>query len=137
MAIEIYDALDDMENLIRDNWSIGYTPIISKSYEQKAVGFIDARRNVILISPKKENIQYWGLYGVEHLSEIDIDIDIRTYQNQAHHNDTVKEVVKIIKDNIRRTGYVDLRVVSSISSNDLYRNMYRHEIRARYRKLDP
>ena len=61
MGIAIYDALDDLEDLLQTKWSIGAVPIISKSYEQKTVGFIDARRNVVLLYPKKENIEYWGL----------------------------------------------------------------------------
>lgn len=137
MAIALYESLDDMETLIKDNWSLGNLPILSKSYEQKAVGFIDARRNVILISPKKEEIQYWGLFGTDHLSEVDIEVDVRTYMNQAHHNDIIKEIAKIIKDNIRRTNFVDLRVLASVSENDSYRNMFRHTLTVRYRKLNP
>ena len=60
MGIAIYDTLDDIINLINDNWSLGYMPILTKSYDQKATGFVDARRDLILIYPKKENIQYWG-----------------------------------------------------------------------------
>ena len=137
MGIAIYDALDDLEDLLQTKWSIGAVPIISKSYEQKTVGFIDARRNVVLLYPKKENIEYWGLYGTDHLSEIDLTIEIRTYKNQRHHNNVSKEAATIIKDNIRRTGFVDLRVLSSISDNDVFRNMFRHKLTVRYRKINP
>ena len=137
MGIAIYDSLDDMESLLADNWTIGSTPMITKSYEQKAVGFVDSRRDNILIYPRKENVQYWGLYGTDHLSEIDLTIEIRTYMNQRHHNNVSKEAATIIKDNIRRTGFVDLRVLSSISDNDVFRNMFRHKLTVRYRKINP
>ncbi len=137
MGIALYDSLDDIIEVINDNWSLGYMPILTKSYEQKAVGFVDARRDIILIYPKKENIEYWGLYGTDHLSEVDLNIEIRTFQNHDHHNNIVKEVAKIVKDNIRRTNFVDLRVNSSISENDVYRNMYKHVLGVRYRKLNP
>ena len=53
MGIALYDSLDDIIEVINDNWSLGYMPILTKSYEQKAVGFVDARRDIILIYPKK------------------------------------------------------------------------------------
>ena len=112
-------------------------PILTKSYDQKATGFVDARRDLILIYPKKENIQYWGLYGTDHLSEVDINVEVRTFQNHNYHNNIVKEVAKIIKDNIRRTDFVDIRVLTSISENDSYRNMFKHTLGVRYRKLNP
>ena len=60
MGIALYESLDDMQTLINANWSIGSMPIITKSYEQKAVGFVDARRNIILITPEMKifNINY-------------------------------------------------------------------------------
>jgi hypothetical protein len=137
MGIALYDSLDDIIEVINDNWSLGYMPILTKSYEQKAVGFVDARRDIILIYPKKENIQYWGLFGTDHLSEVDLNIEVRTFQNHDHHNNIVKEVAKIVKDNIRRTNFVDLRIMTSISENDVYRNMYKHVLGVRYRKLNP
>ena len=111
--------------------------MITKSYEQKAVGFVDSRRDNILIYPRKENVQYWGLYGTDHLSEVDVAIEVRTYQNQDHHNNVASEVDRIIKANIRRDGFVDLRILTSLSENDTYRNMFKHTISARYRKLNP
>ena len=137
MGIAIYDCLDDMESLLADNWTIGSTPMITKSYEQKAVGFVNARRDNILVYPRKENVQYWGLYGTDHLSEVDVAIEVRTYQNQDHHNNVASEVDRIIKANIRRDGFVDLRILTSLSENDTYRNMFKHTISARYRKLNP
>ncbi len=89
MGIALYDSLDDIIEVINDNWSLGYMPIITKSYDQKAVGFVDARRDIILIYPKKESIQYWGLYGTDHLSEVDINVEIRTFQNHDYHNNIV------------------------------------------------
>ena len=137
MGIAIYDALDDMIEAINDNWSLGYMPILTKSYDQKAVGFVDARRDLILIYPKKESIEYWGLFGTDHLSTIDLNIEVRTFQNHDYHNKMVKEVATIIKNNIRRTDFVDLRLMTSISENDGYRNMFKHILGVRYRKLNP
>lgn len=137
MGVAIYDALDDAVSLISDNWSLGARPIIKKSYEYKAVGFVDARRDVILIYPKNENIEYFGLYGVDHLSEVDITIEVRTFQNHDYHNNTVKEVTKIVKDNIRRPDFIDLMVINTVSGNDPIRNMFKHTIGLKYRKMNP
>lgn len=137
MGLAIYDALDDAVSMLGDNWSISARPIIKKSYDYKAVGFVDARRDVILVYPKNENIEYFGLFGVDHMSEIDITIEVRTFMNHDHHNNIVKEISKIVKDNIRRENFVDLMIINSVSGNDSYRNMFKHSLGLRYRKMNP
>ena len=50
--------------------------------------------------------------------------------NQTRLDNMVKEVTKIIKDNIRRTDFVDLMITGSISASDTYRNIWIHELTA-------
>ena len=64
-------------------------------------------------------------------------MEIRTYQDIDRHNSVVKEIVKIIKDNITGTTYTDLRVIASFSKNYAYRNMYSYVVTISYRKADP
>ena len=47
------------------------------------------------------------------------------------------QILRIIKTNIRRTGFIDLMVTSTISQNDQLRNMFKHVINVRYRKDNP
>ena len=86
---------------------------------------------------KKEDIEYFNLYGTDFLHETTIRLDIRTYLSGYNHDITVSELIRIIKDNLRRDGYVDLRVTSSEPLSHLYRNMFRHAIEISYRKLNP
>ena len=138
MAVEIYDATDEIISLIQDNWTEGQTPNIDKVWERRSVGLIDDRRDQIIITPKTENIQYFGLYGRDHLHDITIDLDIRTYQNDERHNLIVKEVHKIIKDNIRgNTKYTDLRIIASYTRNQFMRNMFNHVVTLSYRVTTP
>jgi len=64
-------------------------------------------------------------------------MEIRTFQDYQRHNSVVKEIVKIIKDNITGTNYTDLRVIGSFSKNFAYRNMYSYVVTISYRKSDP
>ena len=137
MSIITYDAVDEIINLIKTKWSDIRPPRVSAIWDKRTVGFIDDRRDELLLYPKNENIEYFGLYGVDHMSEVDITIEIRTFMNHDHHNNIVKEVAKIVKDNIRRPDFVDLMVINTVSGNDPYRNMFKHSIGLRYRKMNP
>jgi len=133
----IYDTATDLKNLLNDNWNTGNEPDVTFVWEERSTGFMDDRRDFILITPTNENPQYFGLYGSDFLHEVFINLEIHTFQNLDHNQDVVNEVFRIIKSNIRRTNYVDLVLISSTNNNDMYRNIYRHNITVRYRKLNP
>jgi len=122
-----YTSLDTLISLLNDNWASGNTPNIQKSWNRRSVGFIDDRRDQIILTPKAENIKYFGLYGNDHWHDVTVDLDIRTYQNDERHADVVSEVIRIIKSKIRGgTDYTDLRVIASYSRNQYMRNMFNH-----------
>jgi len=141
MGTAMYDSLEDMRTLLKDKWGVtsivGDTPEIKVIWERKVVGFADYTRDTILLQPKRENIEYFGLYGSDFLHHVDIQIEIWTYMNQTRLNNMVKEVTKIIKDNIRRDNFVDLMLTASVSSSETYRNIWKHILTAKYRKLNP
>ena len=137
MTITTYDAVNDIIDLIRTKWSSLRPPHITKVWEKRTVGFIDDRSDEIIVSPKGENIEYFGLGGTAFWHEQIIELDNRTYQNIDRHNKVVKEIVKIIKENIVGTTYTDLRVVGSYSRNFQYRNMFSYVVTMSYRKSDP
>jgi len=68
---------------------------------------------------------------------IDLTLDVRSYQNIDRHSEIVGELSRIIKDQIRRATFVDLRITGTVPLSRLYRNMFRHMIRIRYRKMNP
>jgi hypothetical protein len=137
MTITTYDAVDDIIELVRTKWSSLRPPHITKVWEKRTVGFIDDRSDEIIVSPKGENIEYFGLGGTAFWHEQILELDIRTYQNIDRHNSVVKEIVKIIKENIVGTTYTDLRVIGSYSRNFQYRNMFSYVLTLSYRKADP
>jgi len=141
MGTAMYDALEDMQAMLKDDWGItdtaGDVPNIDVVWERKVVGLADYTRDTILLTPKRENIDYFGLYGSDFLHHVDIQIDLWSYMNQDRLNNLVKETAKIIKDNIRRTNFVDLLLTGSISSSDTVRNIWKHVLTARYRKVNP
>jgi len=136
-ASNLYATVTDTKNLLLDNWSLSTTPDITFMWEERATGFMDDRRDFILLTPTNEDPQYFGLYGQDFLHYITVKIEVHSYQNLEHHEDLVNEIFRIIKANIRRTNYVDLMATSSYHDNDMFRNMYRHTIIIRYRKLNP
>jgi hypothetical protein len=137
MTITTYDAVDDIISLIKSKWSNLRPPTISKVWDKRTVGFIDDRSDQVILSPKGEDIQYFGLGGSAFWHNQIIEMEIRTYQDIKRHNSVVKEIVKIIKDNITGTNYTDLRVIASFSKNFAYRNMYSYVLTISYRKSDP
>ncbi len=136
-ASNLYATVTDTKNLLLDNWSLSTTPDITFMWEERSTGFMDDRRDFILLTPTNEDPQYFGLYGQDFLHYISVKIEVHSYQNLEHHENLVNEIFKIIKANIRRTNFVDLMATSSYHDNDMFRNMYRHTIIIRYRKLNP
>tara|TARA_B110001454_G_scaffold81596_1_gene78597 strand:- start:29 stop:445 length:417 start_codon:yes stop_codon:yes gene_type:complete len=137
MTILTYDALDDIISLIKSKWSNLRPPTISKIWDKRTVGFIDDRSDQVVISPLSENIKIFGLGGSSYWHDQMIQVEIRTYQDIDRHNSVVKEIVKIIKDNITGDTYTDLRILSSQSQNFKYRNMFSYILTLSYRKADP
>jgi hypothetical protein len=137
MTITTYDAVDDVISLIKDKWSTIRPPHITKVWEKRTVGFIDDRSDEIIVSPKGEDVQVFGVGGSAYWHEQVIELDIRTYQDIDRHNKVVKEVVKIIKDNMVGSTYTDLRIIGSYSRNFQFRNMFDYVVTLSYRKANP
>ena len=142
MAIATYDVIDDILSMLKTKWNTstgGQIPRIERIWDEKTIGFgdMEVKKGIILIEPMNEGIQYFSLGGTNHLHAIDITLDIRSYQTIDRHNELVKEVARVIKDQITRTGSVDIRITGTEPLSRLYRNMFRHMIRLRYRRMDP
>ena len=133
----LYASANTAKNLIVDNWTLSSQPDITFVWEERTTGFMDDRRDFILLTPTNEDPQYFGLYGSDFLHHITIKIEIHSFQNLQHHENIVNEVFRIVKANIRGTDYVDLLLTQSAHNNDLYRNIYRHTIIIKYRKHNP
>jgi len=141
MGTAMYDSLNDMQDLLKSKWGTtdkaGSFPEIEIIWDRKVVGLANYTQDTILLSPKRENVEYFGLYGSDFLHHVDIQIEIWTYMNQDRLDNLTKEVSKIIKDNIRRTNFVDLIITGSISASDAFRNIWKHVLTAKYRKINP
>jgi len=142
MSIATYDVIDDVISMLKTKWNTstgGEIPRIERIWDEKTIGFGDMsiKKGIILIEPMNEDVQYFSLGGANHLHGIDLTLDIRSYQSLNRHSELVSEVARIIKDQITRTGSVDLRIMGTEPLSRLYRNMFRHMIRIRYRKIDP
>jgi len=142
MAIATYDVIDDVISMFKTKWNTssgGQIPRIIRVWDEKTIGFGDMgiKKGIIIIEPMNESIKYFSLGGTNHLHGVDLTLDIRSYQSLDRHSELVSEVARIIKDQITRTGSVDLRIMGTEPLSRLYRNMFRHMIRIRYRKIDP
>jgi len=141
MGTAMYESLNDMQTLLKADWGTtdgaGSFPEIEIIWERKVVGLANYTQDTILLSPKRENVEYFGLYGSDFLHHVDIQIEIWTYMNQDRLENLTHEVAKIIKNNIRRTNFVDLIITGSVSASDAYRNIWKHVLTAKYRKINP
>ena len=141
-TIGIYDAIDDCIDMIKTKWnntSGGVVPRVERIWDEKTIGFGDMEisKGIILIEAMDEDVKYFSLYGVDHMHTITLTLDVRSYQTLDRHAVIMKELARIIKDQIRRTSFVDLRIVGTVPLSRLYRNMFRHMIRVTYRKMNP
>ena len=142
MAIATYDVLDDIISMLKTKWNTssgGQIPRIERVWDEKTIGFGDMgiKKGIIIIEPMNESVKYFSLGGTNHLHGVDLTLDIRSYQSLDRHSELVSEVARIIKDQITRPGAVDIRIMGTEPLSRLYRNMFRHMIRIKYRKIDP
>ena len=142
MGSATYTSLEDLKTLIEEKWNTGaddagYPPRVVNIYDEKTIGYGDSRNPIILLQPDTEDIEYFNLYGTNHLHSVTITLHIRTYLSLEDHEKKVNEIDRIIKDQIRRSDFVDLRLIGSTPLSHLYRNMFRHEYEVTYRKMDP
>lgn len=133
----MYSALDDLVQLIKDETATGYDIQIDKIWQEKSVGFVDDRRDRILIYPKNELVQPFGLYGCDWLHTTDLVIEVRSYGDEAKLANIINDISRVIKTNIRRDNFIDLMITGSLTENDKMRNMFKHLINVRYRKHNP
>lgn len=145
MGIGSYDAIDDMITILNDNWNDDNSdvpkPKITKNWEEKAVGLIDDIQDIVVITPGTEKVDYFALYGLNHLHHPVVVIDVRGYGTEERHKKVVDRIDRIIKDEVRRETsnpqYTDLRITSTKNLSHNYRNQFRHIMEATYRILDP
>ena len=130
-----YDAMEDCITMLKDGWTAGtQLPDVKALWKEKSAGFIDDRRDMILVYPRRERIEYFGLYGSDFLHTLLLVVDIRSYGEQDKLNQTETEILRILKANVRRTGFVDVIVKNSTSQSDNLRNMFKHQITVQYRQ---
>lgn len=145
MGVGSYDAIDDIIQILGTEWNDSDIdvpePSFVKVWEEKAVGIIDDTRDIVLVTPGSEKIDYFSLFGRDHLHYPVVILDVRGYGTEDRHRKVVDNVDRIIKKEVRRETstpqYVDLRVTSSRNLSHNYRNMFRHVIEATYRVLNP
>mgnify|MGYP007029096732 FL=1 len=140
LGIAIYDSVDDVISMLQTQWNYDNDdapkPRFTKVWEEKAVGIIDDLEDTVVVTPGSEKVDYFNLYGENHLHTTVVIIDVRSY-DEDRFRAIVDQVDKIVKDQIRRANFVDLRLTQSKSLSQDYRNMFRHIFEVTYRKLDP
>jgi hypothetical protein len=140
MGVSTYGVIDDIISMLNTQWNYDNDdapkPRITKNWEEKSVGIIDDLQDTIIVTPNSESIQYFSLYGINHLHTTVASIDVRSYDEDRFRS-VVNQVDKIIKNQVRRTNYVDARLLVSKSLSQDYRNMFRHIFEITYRELDP
>lgn len=140
LGIAIYDSVDDVISMLQTQWNYDNDdapkPRFTKVWEEKAVGIIDDLEDTVVVTPGSEKVDYFNLYGENHLHTTVVIIDVRSYDEDRFRS-VVDQVDKIVKDQIRRANFVDLRLTQSKSLSQDYRNMFRHIFEVTYRKLDP
>ena len=140
LGIAIYDSVDDVISMLQTQWNYDNDdapkPRFTKVWEEKGVGIIEYLEDTVVVTPGSEKVDYFNLYGENHLHTTVVIIGVRSY-DEDRFRAIVDQVDKIVKDQIRRANFVDLRLTQSKSLSQDYRNMFRHIFEVTYRKLDP
>ena len=63
MGIITYDAVDEIKSLLKTKWSSIRPPMVSAIWDKRTVGFMDDTKDQLIIYPKDEVINYFGLNG--------------------------------------------------------------------------
>lgn len=141
MGVGSYDAIDDVISMLTTEWNYDNDdvpkPKFTKIWEEKSVGIIDDTQDIVVITPGGERLDYFSLYGRDHLHYPVVIIDIRGYGTEERHKNVVDQIDKIIKAQVRRTGYTDLRITSTRNLSHNYKNMHRWVMEVTYRILNP
>jgi len=138
-----YDAITDLKCALCSQWDAtcqgGVKPVVDFVWDKKVVGFDGDSTERIIITPLTEQINPFDLYGSAHWHELLIKIDVRTYKSGGltRQNEVIKEVVRIIKNIIRRStqGFLQVIITKTETRNQDYRNMYRHLIDLKYQDV--
>jgi len=135
-----YDAIEDLKLMLAGGWDSnagGEKPDFQAIWDKKVSGLGGDFRDMVLIQPRKEKITQFALFAQAFWHEAPISIDVRTYSGIKRHNATVKEIVRILKNNVRRSaqGFIDVLIDGVDSYNKDYRNIYRAVIDIRYRDV--
>jgi len=145
MGVGSFDAIDDIIAILTAEWNTNDDdvpqPKFTKNWEEKTIGIIDDTQDIVVVTPGAEKIDYFSLYGRDHLHYPVVILDIRGYGTEERHRAVIDRVDAIIKEQVRRenssNGYTDLRLTSSRNLSHNYRNMFRHVMEATYRVLNP
>ena len=145
MGVGSFDAIDDIIAILIAEWNTNDDdvpqPKFTKNWEEKTIGIIDDTQDIVVVTPGAEKIEYFSLYGRDHLHYPVVILDIRGYGTEERHRAVIDRVDAILKEQVRRenssNGYTDLRLTSSRNLSHNYRNMFRHVMEATYRVLNP
>ena len=104
MGSATYTSLEDLKTLIEEKWNTGaddagYPPRVVNIYDEKTIGYGDSRNPIILLQPDTEDIEYFNLYGTNHLHSVTITLDIRTYLSLEDHEKKVNEAHRTMMAN--------------------------------------
>jgi hypothetical protein len=141
----MYDAILDLQSALCTQWNAcacvcaGAKPTIDFEWDKKVVGFDGDNTERVIIKPLKEKIKIFDIYGRAHWHDVPIILDVRSYTGGiTRQNVIVKEVIRIIKNIIRRSaqGFLQVIIRDSETRNTDYRNMFRHLITLEYQDVD-
>lgn len=128
-GVEGFTAVDDVKSLITKNWTKGNTPRVIEEWKEDLRRIDFSNREYIIVSYDAEQISPFGIHADDWRHDIPISIDIRTGSKIiGRHIEIVKEVGRIMKKNVRQSGYAITRLATSKNLNDEQRRVFRNII---------
>ena len=138
-----YDAVLDLQCALCTQWDAtclgGVKPTIDFVWDKKLVGFDSDNTERVIMYPLKGPVKPFDIFGHAWWHDNPIRLDIRSYTGGiTRQNIIIKEVIRIIKNIIRRApqGFIQVVMKDSETRNGDYRNMFRHFVTLQYESVD-
>ncbi len=137
--ILLYEGATDLQDLLAKT-PIENMPQVILWYDEKSIGIVEDQRELVLIKPDTETIQYW-LHGDDTFHTAHYTVQIWTFQGLDRLNDLVNAIFNYAKTNVRFSingrNYCDLLVIGSTPLSQDYRQRWGHNFDFQLRLEDP
>jgi len=141
MSMAGYQAVEDLKAMFKADWNkdvtkpAGAVPQFVSEYQEKNLNYNNVE--YVLIKYDVEIVSAFGLHADDWRHDIPITLDLRTGKSDIRLKQILNEVVRILKTNVRKSGYMYMLPKSSKNMFEEYRQVWRNIVDIEMVKINP